>query len=157
MSQTNNTSLTRRGFIRGAGVAGVACVAAGTTVVRPAHASPADEIIAQEFGAGSASEGAVDIKTKPKAENGALVKIPVSIDHPMEAGNYIAKAGVIVDSNPKPLVASFEFEPEAGKVQFEVRIKMAKSSNIRVVAKTNSGKLLMGKTHIEVAEGGCLA
>jgi sulfur-oxidizing protein SoxY len=151
--------ISRRGFFHRVGTAGVAVVAAGTTLTsapRSASASAVDALIAEQLGAGTVTYEKVKIDVAASAENGALVRIPVSVDHPMEAGNYIQSIVIYVDNNPKPFVGRFDLEPECGKAAFECRIKMAKTSKVRAIAKTNSGKLYGFVTEVQVAEGGCV-
>ncbi len=162
MGIAKEQEISRRSFFRRAGatgvVAGAAVVSAGaalTAMPREAAASDVDAMIADKVGAGSVAYEKVNVDVPVKAENGALVRLPVSVDHPMEPGNYIQTVGVFVDNNPKPFVATFNFEPECGEAAFECRIKMAKSSPLRVIAKTNTGKLYGFKKEVQVAEGGC--
>ncbi|MEO5377028.1 MAG: thiosulfate oxidation carrier protein SoxY [Magnetococcus sp. DMHC-6] len=160
---TQNTQLTRRSFLTAMSATGAAYVATGFMVGLPrnlhaeeaAAAASVDDLVAQEMGAGAIALEKVKIDTPAKAENGALVRIPISVDHPMEANNYIEKIAIFVDNNPKPLVGSFTLSPATGKAEIELRIKMAKASKIRVIAKSNSGKLYGAIQDIQVAEGGC--
>ncbi len=162
MQQTN--TLTRRKFLGALGATGAACVAAGYLgVPRLAEAADApaeapvnvDELIAKEVGPGKVALEKVKIDTPARTENGALVRFPISVDHPMEADNYIAMLAIFVDANPKPLVGRFEFTPASGKAEVELRIKMAKASQVRAIAKSNKGALYGAVMTIEVAEGGC--
>ncbi len=148
--------ISRRGFFQRVGT--VAVAAAATTLTgspNSASAGVVDGLIAEQLGSGAVTMEKVMVDIPGKAENGALVRLPVSVDHPMEDGNYIQTVAVFVDSNPKPFVGRFDFIPEAGKAAFECRIKMAKTSKIRVIAKTNSGKLYGFAQEVQVAEGGC--
>ncbi|MBF0140374.1 MAG: thiosulfate oxidation carrier protein SoxY [Magnetococcales bacterium] len=148
--------VNRRGFFRSAGVAGVA-VAMGTVMTGVPKTAAADinALIAEQVGQGNITMDKVVVDTPDKAENGAMVRIPVVVNHPMEPNNYIEKVAVFVDDNPKPFVASYTFFPESGKVDIEFRLKMAKTSTVRVVAKNNTGALFGFSKKIEVAEGGC--
>ena len=151
-------AISRRSFFRKVGTTGVAVVAAGsalTTAPKNASASAVDALIAEKMGSGTVTMAKVKIDTPPKADNGALVRMPVSVDHPMEAGNYIQSVALFVDNNPKPFVAEFKMTPEYGEASFECRIKMAKTSKVRAIAKTNKGKLYGFAQEIQVAEGGC--
>lgn len=158
MSINSESTLTRRRFLGAVGVTGVACMTAGwggMPALVEAADGDIDALIAKEVGAGPVALEKVKIDTPPKAENGALVRMPISVDHPMEADNYIALLAIFVDDNPKPLVGKFEFSPAAGKAEVELRIKMAKASQIRAIAKSNKGKLYGAVMKLEVAEGGC--
>ncbi|MBF0126247.1 MAG: twin-arginine translocation signal domain-containing protein [Magnetococcales bacterium] len=163
MGMHQDNTLTRRTFLGVLGATGAVCVATGFTgLPRLAEAADApeatvnvDELIAKEMGAGSVALEKVKIDTPSKAENGALIRMPISVDHPMEPDNYISSLAIYVDSNPKPLVGRFEFTPASGKAEVELRIKMAKASQVRAIAKSNKGKLYGAVMTIEVAEGGC--
>ncbi len=153
-----NTGMTRRDLFRVAGTAGVACLAAAGTLgwaPRASAASPVEAVIAEKVGAGKVTMEKVVLGAPDKAENGAMVRIPVSVTHPQEAGNYIEQVLVFVDNNPKPFVGSFSFTPEIGQVSFEVRVKVAQTSDVRVIARTNKGALFGATKKVEVAEGGC--
>ena len=157
MSRFLQSDLSRRNFFKGAGIAGLSCVAASAGMVpNKAEASEAEMVISETFGAATGEQAKITLKAPDVAENGALVKVPISVDHPMEAGNYIEKIGIYVMENPKPLTALFELTPEVGKASVEVRIKMAKSSELRVLAKSNTGKVYQASKNIKVAKGGCV-
>ncbi|MEO5333891.1 MAG: thiosulfate oxidation carrier protein SoxY [Magnetococcus sp. YQC-5] len=170
MSMNQDKKLTRRTFLGAVSATGAACVFAGYMgmpgIVQAADAPAAaaapaaeavnmDELIATDMGPGPIAMEKVKIDTPPKAENGALIRMPVSVDHPMEPNNHITSLAIYVDNNPKPLVGRFEFTPASGKAEVELRIKMAKASQVRAIAKSNTGKLYGAKMTIEVAEGGC--
>ena len=149
--------VTRRGFFRTVGVAGAAAMTVGSVLtVAPRNAEAAVEaLIAEKMGDGPITMEKVQVDTPATAENATLVRIPVTVDHPMEADNYIQSVAIFVDNNPSPFIALFEFTPDSGKVDFEFRTKMAKTSKLRAVAKTNTGKLFGFVKEIKVAAGGC--
>ncbi len=170
MVMDQNNAVTRRTFFRTAGVVGAA-VASGALLGVPFQhamaedaapaAAPAaatvdmDALIAQHMGAGPIAMEKVSLDIPATAENSALVRMPIVVDHPMEANNFIQKVALFIDNNPSPAIAQFEFTPEAGKVAIEFRSRMAKSSKVRVVAKSNTGKLYGLVKEIQVAAGGC--
>ncbi|MBF0358202.1 MAG: thiosulfate oxidation carrier protein SoxY [Magnetococcales bacterium] len=157
MEIENKQTISRRGFFHKVGVTTVAVAAAGSALTGGAKDASAnvDSLIAEQVGAGAVAHERVKIDTPLKAENGALVRMPVTVDHPMEPDNYIQTIILVVDNNPKPLVGRFDFIPESGKAAFECRIKMAKTSKVRAIAKTNTGKLYGFSQDIQVTEGGC--
>lgn len=156
MESKDILAMNRRGFFRSVGAAGVAVAVSGVMVGTPRDASAdINALIAEQFGPGSITMDKVVVDTPDKAENGSMVRVPIVVKHPMEPNNFIEKVAVFVDDNPKPFVASFNFVPESGPINLEFRVKMAKTSNLRVVAKNNSGALFGFTKKIEVAEGGC--
>ncbi|MBF0308363.1 MAG: thiosulfate oxidation carrier protein SoxY [Magnetococcales bacterium] len=158
MSAQAHQHVSRRGFLGTVGVAGACLAAVGSVgLSRPAMAEEVDiaALIKETLGAGEVAHEKVNLDVPAKAENGALVRLPIKVDHPQEAGNFIESVAIFVDKNPKPLVGVFKFTPEVGVVEFELRIKMAGPSKIRVVAKNNAGKLFGVGKDVDVAAGGC--
>jgi sulfur-oxidizing protein SoxY len=82
------------------------------------------------------------------AENGAVV--PVEITSNIPSTSSIA---VLVDKNPFPLVAKFDFME--GALPFvKVNLKMGETSEVRVVA-TAGGRNYVATREIKVTIGGC--
>ncbi|MEO5364038.1 MAG: thiosulfate oxidation carrier protein SoxY [Magnetococcus sp. DMHC-8] len=160
--------MTRRTFFRTAGVVGAAVATSGLMGVpfpsaqaeeaaAPA-AAPAvdmDALIAKQVGAGAVAMEKITLDIPATAENAALVRMPVVVDHPMEANNFIQSVALFIDNNPSPFIAQFDLLPEAGKAALEFRARMAKTSKVRVIAKSNTGKLYGLVKEIQVAAGGC--
>ena len=158
MSRENKQTLTRRGFFQRAGLTGLSCVAAGaalTGLPRSAEATPVNDLVVEHFGSAGTETDKIKVGGPEKADSGALVRVPITVDLPQTPDNYVKQLGIFVENNPRPLAAMYEFGPEIGRIDFEIRIKMAKSSPLRVVAKTTTGKVLTAVKKIEVAEGGC--
>ncbi|MBF0424277.1 MAG: thiosulfate oxidation carrier protein SoxY [Magnetococcales bacterium] len=154
MHRTKSKQWSRRDFFLATGAVGLGAVAVAA-LPRMAEAADISAVIAEHVGPGTPAMEKVIVDVPEKAESGALVRLPIKVEHPMEPGNYVESITIFVEDNPKPLVGKFEFFPETGAADMEVRIKMAKASNVHVVAKTNSGKLFGVVKKIDVAEGGC--
>jgi thiosulfate oxidation carrier protein SoxY/thiosulfate oxidation carrier complex protein SoxZ len=83
-----------------------------------------------------------------RAENGAIVQIEVTSQIP-----NTESIDVLVDRNPTALIGHYEFKNGAQPF-FVTRIKMAETSEIRVLAKVNGQYFTASKT-VEVLENGC--
>jgi sulfur-oxidizing protein SoxY len=83
-----------------------------------------------------------------RAENGAIVQIEVTSQIP-----NTESIDVLVDRNPTALIGHYEFKNGAQPF-FVTRIKMADTSEIRILAKVNGKYFSAGKT-VEVLENGC--
>ena len=154
-------ALTRRTFIKSAGVAGAMFLMAGAlpSLVRPALAAPREEnisaVLKRLFGNRKVIMSHVTINAPIIAENGAVVPVTVISDLPMEKNNYVKKINVLVDGNPQPYVAGISLTPANGKAEFALRIKMRKTSNVRAIIETSSGKLYGAIKPVKVTIGGC--
>ena len=82
------------------------------------------------------------------AENGASVPITVSTSI-----KEIENLSIFIENNPLPLIASYKLSKYAIP-NFSVRVKIAKSSTIHVVVKSDQ-KLLSSSKKIHVTVGGC--
>ena len=91
---------------------------------------------------------AFQFKIPEIAEDGSIVPVTVSTD--MDGVKSIA---LIVDANPNPLSARFNFMKGAVP-QFKTRIKMGESSDVRAVVETEDG-LYVATKHVKVTLGGC--
>ncbi|ABK45488.1 thiosulfate-binding protein SoxY [Magnetococcus marinus MC-1] len=155
VTEEGKMGVSRRGFFRTVGAAGLGVAAVSAQPGKLWAAENVMDSIKAKMGGSDVTEGKVVLSTPDTAENGSLVRVPIKVDHPMEPGNFIESVGIFVDNNPAPFIAKFDFKPELGGVDFEVRIKIAKTSPLRVVAKSNTGKLYAAVKNINVAEGGC--
>jgi len=97
--------------------------------------------------AAEASSG-IEIEAPQIAENGAVV--PIEVTSKIPGTTSIA---VLVEKNPYPLVAKFDFM-EGALPFFKVNVKMAETSDVRVVA-TAGGKNYAATKEIKVTIGGC--
>lgn len=90
----------------------------------------------------------IQITAPDRAENGAIVQVEVKSN----IANTEAIA-ILVDKNPTPLIANFMFSN--GAEPFVVtRIKMAETSDIKVVVKAGS-QYFTNSRNVVVLESGC--
>ena len=98
------------------------------------------------FGSDKVEEGKVKLKAPDIAENGAVV--PVSFE--LEKATRVA---LFQSANPESVVAVWDI-PEAAIPAYSVRIKMAKTGTVVVVAEID-GKLFKAQKTVKVTAGGC--
>jgi sulfur-oxidizing protein SoxY len=89
------------------------------------------------------------VKAPDIAENGAVVPVDVVSKIP----NTVS-ISVLVDKNPSPLSASFDFA-EGAEAEVSVRLKLSQTSNVKAVAKTADGKYYVAQKEVKVTVGGC--
>ena len=143
----------RRLILQGAGV-----LAAG--IVAPLNALAATWN-KEAFGAKNAADalkgiGSADaapsrdivIEAPEIAENGAVVPIEVTSNVP-----GTRSLAVLVEKNPFPLVAKFDFA-EGALPYVKVNVKMGETSDVRVVADAG-GKHYTATKNIKITIGGC--
>jgi sulfur-oxidizing protein SoxY len=99
--------------------------------------------------------GRITIDLPEIAENGNSVPLAIAVDRPMTERDYVSELLVLADRNPRPVVAKFHLTPMVGRAQAATRIRVAASQTIIVLARTNTGTLLVGERPIKVTIGGC--
>jgi sulfur-oxidizing protein SoxY len=145
-------SLSRREALAfGAGTA------AFTVVGGRAFASAQDAAAAiQAFTGGTvADRGGITIDLPETIEDGSTVPLSVAVESPMTATDYVSHILVVSEGNPLPRVVTFHFTPMSGRAEAATRIRLAKSQNIIVVARTSDGRLLSAEKRVEVTVGAC--
>ncbi|MBS1212845.1 MAG: quinoprotein dehydrogenase-associated SoxYZ-like carrier [Proteobacteria bacterium] len=98
----------------------------------------------------------IELVTPYRAEDPALVPISVNAKIPQTPDKYIKAITLIIDKNPVPFAAAFQFTPESGKADVSMRLRVNAYTNVRAIAETNDGKLSMTKAFVK-ASGGCSA
>ena len=98
----------------------------------------------------------LEISGPYRAEDPALVPIQITSKFPQSADHFIKNITVVIDNNPVPFSASFDFTEESGKADIATRMRVNAYTFVRAIAQTNDGKLHMAKAFIK-ASGGCSA
>jgi len=98
----------------------------------------------------------LEITAPYRAEDPALVPLQITSKFPQTKENFIKNITVIIDNNPVPFSASFDFTPESGKADIATRMRFNAYTHVRAIAETNDGKLHMAKAFVK-ASGGCSA
>jgi sulfur-oxidizing protein SoxY len=150
----------RRAFLKSAGTVGTVAIAIATGLLKPGAvfaatwnslaftAKDPNEAIKNAGYDGATENSGIVIKAPDIAENGAVV--PVSATSNIAGTTSMA---FFVDKNPAPMIANFEFSNGA-EPYISTRIKMAKTSLVRVAVKAN-GKNYISSREVKVTIGGC--
>lgn len=150
----------RRTFLNNFGAAGALLVAGTTGLLKPGKVAAAEwnksafdsttaDDALKNAGAGGAIESKdILFKVPEHAENGAAVQLEVTSKIPGTTSIVI-----VVEKNPRPLVADFTFSNGAEPYVF-LRTKMAESSRIKVLARAG-GKTYFTTKNVSVTSSGC--
>ena len=145
--------LKRRGLLRAAGGLLAAALlqpwAALAAWNKAAFSSKSSTDALKSLGLPSAEANkGIVIEAPQIAENGAVVPIEITSNIP-----GTTSIAVLVEKNPYPLVAKFDFTD--GALPFvKINAKMGESSDVRVIA-TAGGKSYQATKEIKVTIGGC--
>jgi sulfur-oxidizing protein SoxY len=141
----------------------VALAFAATGTVRAQDVNPADSVVwkkvhASLFGNApmEAADSVVRLDTPKRAEDAAIVPLAIRAQFPQTRERFIERIWLIIDNNPSPIAAVFQFTPESGRADIETRIRIEEYTYVRAIARTNDGKLYMAENYVK-ASGGCSA
>ena len=147
--------MNRRNFLSlGFGAVAIAAIPAKLSAIdfretlpKAWTATKVDDAIKEIFGSSTLTDGSINLSAPDIAENGAV--IPISFDTTLNA----TKIAVFQDANPESAVAVFSI-PENAVIDYAIRIKLAKTGTVTVVAEAN-GKLYAVSKLVKVTIGGC--
>ena len=103
-----------------------------------------------------AGDHVVALETPKRAEDASIVPVAIRAQFPQASERYIQKVWLIIDNNPSPIAAVFQFTLESGRADIETRMRVEQYTHVRAVALTNDGKLYMAANYVK-ASGGCSA
>ncbi len=126
-----------------------------TVVVSSAHAAPVDAwpTLREAFFAGKTlqeSPAPVRLEVPPTAENPALVPVRMVAIRP-----GIKRVWLLVDANPVPMTATLSLLRDIPDFEFETRIRLEKSTRVRVVVEDVHGQYSMTSVEVRTPGGGC--
>ena len=144
-------------------VALVALVFAAGGTARAQETGPADSAVwkkvhASVFGSAEleAADAVIVLDTPKRAEDAAIVPLAIRARFPQAKDRYIERIWLIIDNNPSPIAAVFNFTLESGRADIETRVRIEEYTYVRAVALTNDGKLYIAANYVK-ASGGCSA
>ncbi len=109
--------------------------------------------------AGAPMDTAADVitlDTPQRAEDAAIVPVAIRSRFAQTPARSIEKIWLIVDNNPSPIAAVFQFTLDSGRADIETRIRVEQYTWVRAIALTQDGKFHMVANYVK-ASGGCSA
>lgn len=100
--------------------------------------------------------GIIQLDAPARAFDAARVPVTLRTLKPQTESSYISKLYLVVDQNPVPVAATFNFEPNKGWNTINTELRVNEYSEIRVLAELNTGEVHMAHSFIK-AVGGCSA
>jgi sulfur-oxidizing protein SoxY len=156
----NRPRVDRRAF-----VAGLAALAA---TVHAAPPQPTDDPAASEIWQkvraslfenkpiADAPAGLLTLEAPARAIDSAVVPVAIRTRLPAGDARRVERLYLIIDSNPSPISAIFQFGPDSGRAEVETRVRVDGYSFVRAIAQLSDGRLY-ATTRFVKASGGCSA
>lgn len=98
----------------------------------------------------------LQLEAPARAEDAAVVPIAIRSRLPATPTRHVDKLYLIIDNNPSPLAAVFQFAPGSGRADIETRVRIDEYTHVRAIATMNDGKIYMSTRWVK-ASGGCSA
>lgn len=102
------------------------------------------------------ADDVLKLEAPARAEDAAIVPIALRAQFPQSNTRYIRRIYLIIDNNPSPMGAVFDFTPASGRAEIETRVRVDAYTHMRAIAEMNDGKLFMSTRFVK-ASGGCSA
>jgi sulfur-oxidizing protein SoxY len=103
-----------------------------------------------------ATNGLVSLETPLRAEDAAVVPMALRTRLPDGDKRHVDKLYLIIDNNPSPVAAVFDFAPGSGQADIETRVRVDEYTHVRAIAELSDGRLVMATRFVK-ASGGCSA
>ena len=103
-----------------------------------------------------APPGMLTLEVPSRAIDAAVVPVAIRTRLPPSASNHVSKLYLIIDANPSPISAIFQFTPQSGRAEVETRVRVDDYSQVRAIAEMSDGQLFATSRFVK-ASGGCSA
>ncbi|MEA2838586.1 MAG: sulfur-oxidizing protein SoxY [Bradyrhizobium sp.] len=100
--------------------------------------------------------GVIAIEMPVRAEDAAIVPVTLRTMLPRGDIRRVVAITLVIDQNPAPMAARFEFGPDASVSEISTRVRVNNYTDVHAVAELSDGQLYMTKTYVK-ASGGCSA
>ncbi len=96
------------------------------------------------------------IEAPNRAEDAAVVPIAIHTGVDQGGQRQVQRTWLVIDQNPSPVAAVFNFTPDSGRTDIETRVRINAYTLVRAIAELDDGSLHM-VTRFVKASGGCSA
>ncbi len=112
-------------------------------------------VIRDTFGDVTPKTGRITLELPPLAESGNSVPLKVSIDSPMTEADHVHRVCIFANRNPRPLIATVIFTPQAGKATFSTTMRLSDTQDVIAIAEFSDGTIWTEQARVMVAVGAC--
>jgi sulfur-oxidizing protein SoxY len=102
------------------------------------------------------SGGLVALDAPARAEDAAIVPMAMRTRLPAGDTRQVTRLYLIIDNNPSPIAAVFDFARGNRQADIETRVRVDEYTHVRAIAELSDGRLVMATRFVK-ASGGCSA
>jgi sulfur-oxidizing protein SoxY len=146
------------GFLVAGFLAAVPFSARSIQAATPDSYDPWPGLVQDIFNNRPMNDGAevIAIEMPYRAEDAAIVPVTLRVKLPPADGRRVVAITLVIDQNPAPMAARFEFGRDSLVSEISTRVRVNSYTDVHAVAELNDGRLYMTKTFVK-ASGGCSA
>jgi sulfur-oxidizing protein SoxY len=124
---------------------------------RRARAGEAETLsaIRDIFGDAKPKTGRITLELPPLAESGNSVPLKVSVESPMTEADHVRRVCIFANRNPRPLIATVIFSPQAGKAAFSTTLRLSETQDVIAMAELSDGTIWTEQARVMVTVGAC--
>lgn len=128
--------------------------AAAIVLAAPASASQSWPAIKDQLYAGKTiQDGSKLIKLDAPDRPEDQMNVPIGVDANLPDGKLIKTVTIIVDENPTPVAAKFNFEQSRKQAGIAAKFRFDKVTGVRAIVETTDGDLYMAERHVRFTGG----
>lgn len=100
-------------------------------------------------------EDKIKVELPQIAEDGGGVPITIDSSLPVSGTAALNSLYIISDKNRRPMLAKFSFTPDSGRAYLSTSVRLATSTDVRVIAEMSDGTLYSVVRPVRVTISGC--
>lgn len=107
------------------------------------------------FGERPLKRGRVTLKLPKLAESGNSVPVSIIIRSAMSPSDRVLRACIFANRNPRPLIATMNFGPNAGRAELTTNMRLNSTQDVMAVAEMSDHSLWTARARVLVTIGAC--
>ena len=132
----------------------LALVGTAILAAAPASASQSWPAIRDQLYAGKTlHDGSLIIKLDAPDRPEDQMNVPIGVEATLKDGRTIKTVTVLVDENPTPVAAKFNFTQARTHVGLAAKFRFDKVTGVRAIVETSDGELYMAERHVRFTGG----
>jgi sulfur-oxidizing protein SoxY len=114
-----------------------------------------DAGIKKLFGDRPLQHGRVTLQLPKLAESGNSVPVKVTVKSAMSPTDRVLRACIFADRNPRALIATVIFGPNAASATFSTNMRLSGTQDVIAIAEMSDNSLWTSRTRVMVTIGAC--
>jgi sulfur-oxidizing protein SoxY len=114
-----------------------------------------ESVIKEVFGERPLQPGRITLELPKLAESGNSVPLSVAVESPMSSSDRVLRACIFATQNPRPLIVTVTFGPNAGRAAFSTNFRLNGTQDVIAIAEMSDRSLWTTRARVLVTIGAC--